>query len=93
MPNIMTSLDVWNNQSPDNIDVEFPVTPEDCEDACRINPACVQYMYNNQTCKTSNVVRLGEVDKSQNFTSGWLVDRIEKFKQKLGDCEEDWIVE
>ena len=89
----MTSLEVWNNQSPDNVDIETPIAPEDCEDACRTNPDCVQYMYNDESCKTSNVVRLGEVDSSQSLTSGWLVDRIEHFKREMGACEEDWITE
>lgn len=50
-------------------------------------------MYSSEACKTSNVVRLGEVEQSKDLTSGWLIDRIEDFKAKMGDCKEDWIVE
>ena len=87
-------MEKWNNLSPDDANIEYPISPGDCEDACRRNPDCVQYMYNDEGCKTSNVIRLGEVDNSKDLTSGWLTDRIEDFKaEKGGECKEDWITE
>lgn len=64
-----------------------------CKQICQSHSNCVQFRVseNGETCQTSSQVRLG--GPSEGIQSGWLVDRIKKFKNRMAACKKpSWVL-
>jgi hypothetical protein len=69
---------------------------EDCRAACEADKGCMQYGWHPGTCKHNWGIRIGHASASkEKYTSGWMLDRIEKHKKNGGKCSKpkfriDW---
>lgn len=65
-----------------------------CVEACLKMPEdeCIQWMYSSGRCYLGKVIRFGQSDEHEwnHWTSGWIQERVEKFKKKHEDCEVRW---
>lgn len=65
---------------------------ENCRRACEKTSDCFQYLYyHEQKCGISRSFKIGyplkhEEELSKRQTSGWLLDRIDKWVAKQGEC-------
>ncbi|KAI9825516.1 MAG: hypothetical protein M1819_000508 [Sarea resinae] len=71
---------------------------EHCRAACIDNPECKQFKFQNQTCSLARAISRGTAsapkpaDQGGRVMSGWMVERVEAFKQRMGPCEPAWIL-
>jgi hypothetical protein len=68
---------------------------EACRAACDLRDSCVQYAWEPNKCRLGNVVQLGHgVESDKRMKSGWIIQRVEKFGELVGECkdEEAWIM-
>ncbi|KIW09025.1 uncharacterized protein PV09_00919 [Verruconis gallopava] len=68
-----------------------------CRAACDLRQSCVQYVWEPNKCRLGTVVKWGEsVTPDKRMTSGWLVQRVEKFGDSVskGFCPDGdiWIL-
>jgi hypothetical protein len=62
-------------------------SPDTCRAACDIREKCVQFVHEPNKCRLSTTVRFGEaVASDKHMNSGWLLHRVEKFAQQMGEC-------
>jgi len=62
-------------------------SPDTCRAACDIRGKCVQFVHEPNKCRLSTTVRFGEaVASDKHMNSGWLLHRVEKFAQQMGEC-------
>lgn len=64
---------------------------EACYAACEADEECLQYFFKPGSCSLDYVVRLGRVaDVEDRTVSGWMLNRIEEFKQRQAPCVPAW---
>jgi hypothetical protein len=66
---------------------------EACYAACEADEECLQYFFKPGSCNLDTVVRLGRVadaEQEDNTVSGWMLNRIEEFKQRQAPCVPAW---
>ncbi|EMC96054.1 hypothetical protein BAUCODRAFT_34821 [Baudoinia panamericana UAMH 10762] len=53
---------------------------------------CVQWMWSPGRCYLGKDIRLGRSDApyDEHWTSGWMMDRVQAFKQKFEQCKVKW---
>ena len=72
-----------------------------CAEACRRHRKCVQWMFLPEgRCYLGDVVRFGGSDEQQregggdggqgHWVSGWMQERVQKFKSGFEGCEVRW---
>lgn len=96
LPRLQPERPDWDNLCEDD-DEAGNGSASDCRNACRAQADCVQYLFSDKGCKTSSIVRLGHAHAASNTdkrTSGWLLDRVESFAEKMqASCRpEPWIL-
>ena len=92
-PNITTERSEWNNMSPDPVRNTEYSTFEDCEDLCDKNGDCLQFSLGREGCSMSTKeVMLGGA--WGDMRSGWRIDRIEKWMERLDHCRgsDGWVI-
>jgi len=63
---------------------------KECLNMCMDNATCVQYSFRDGKCATSGVPKLGE--SKADVQSGWFVDRVKAFGEKMAVCKDElWI--
>lgn len=74
-----------------SLDLEFPAgSIKECQNMCKDNATCVQYSFRDGKCTTSGTPKLGE--SKENVRSGWFVDRVKAFGEKMAVCKDElWI--
>jgi hypothetical protein len=63
---------------------------DDCRTACMEKPECFQFVYSDQKCYLSKSFKLGgrrKPEKNVTWSSGWDLDRIEKFRRSHSPCK------
>ena len=80
----------WDNESEgDGKEVD---SVQACWESCHQDLKCRQYSFEQSTslCRTRQDPRLG-VSKA-GFRSGWLIDRMEEFRDTMAPCgDEGWL--
>lgn len=64
-----------------------------CAAACAhpSRPECVQWMFSPGRCSLGNSIRLGQaVEEEDDWVSGWVLERVERFKDALRGCRVRW---
>lgn len=93
-PSLQHRVHDWSNMSKDialKMGSAAGVSVEACFNACLEDRKCVQYEHTDDTCRLSHNVRLGQRRLGRDgkrWTSGWLKDRIESFKNAQSECLE-----
>ncbi|KAI9655217.1 MAG: hypothetical protein M1831_004927 [Alyxoria varia] len=70
-----------------------------CEETCERKDNCVQYSYMPGECRLGNVIRLGskadpDSDEGKRaISSGWMAERIQRFRDSMEPCKPQWILE
>ena len=60
-----------------------------CREVCDSDPQCVQFSWHPGTCKLSHSIKMGRpVDSKEEYTSGWMLERVAAFHKARGDCGE-----
>lgn len=60
-----------------------------CRAACEDDEKCVQFSWHPGTCKLNHTIRLGHnTDPKDEYTSGWMLDRVDAFIEEMGECAE-----
>ena len=64
---------------------------DNCRKQCFEKDECLQFMYHNGICKTSNSIRYGAPTEHKDeprdqYLSGWCVKKIEKWVREHQDC-------
>ena len=67
-----------------------------CDETCERQPQgqCVQWMFTPGRCYLGAVIRLGKTDEreSERWVSGWIAERVEGYKERMGDCGKvNWV--
>jgi hypothetical protein len=58
-----------------------------CRGVCETDPECVQWSWHPGTCKLSHQIKMGRpVDGKEEYTSGWMIERVQAFKEARGEC-------
>ena len=84
------------NDSPqlDEVGLKSVESKDACVAACLQMPEteCLQWMYSPGRCYLGKVVRLGRSDEREqdHWTSGWIQERLEKFKGGFDGCTVRW---
>ena len=67
---------------------------EACAEACLRKPdeECIQWMYSPGRCYLGKDMRFGKSDEreTEHWTSGWVRERMEKFRDRFRDCKVRW---
>ena len=67
---------------------------EDCYAACEADEGCMQYLFRPGSCSHNWAIRLGHAtEPDSDIISGWMLDRLEQFKQSQADCDPVWDLE
>ncbi|KAI0865527.1 hypothetical protein F4860DRAFT_510066 [Xylaria cubensis] len=93
LPRITDEHDDWDNHS--DKEEETASSFAACRNACKSNPACMQFSVSGYTCKTSTALRLGrKASAAEQVRSGWMVDRIDAFIERMesGCNNRDWVL-
>ena len=64
-----------------------------CAEACmRKKDECIQWMYSPGRCHLGRDMRFGKSDEreSDHWTSGWVQERVQKFKEHFEGCKVRW---
>ena len=63
-----------------------------CASACVKREGCVQWMYSPGRCYLGDKIRFGKSDEREDdhWTSGWLQDRVQKYKDRFEGCKIRW---
>ncbi|OAL23513.1 hypothetical protein AYO22_06563 [Fonsecaea multimorphosa] len=62
---------------------------QDCRAVCEKDKQCMQFAWHPGTCKLSHSIKMGRpVDSKDEYTSGWMIDRVEKFSAARSKCGE-----
>jgi hypothetical protein len=79
----------WDNHS--NEDRGPTESIENCREICEADVNCLQYLINAEgRCLTSSRPNLGQ--SAANITSGWMLERVQKFYDAAEECQGvDWI--
>ncbi|CAD0110287.1 unnamed protein product [Aureobasidium uvarum] len=90
LPRMSTDLLDWDNES-DREESNIG-SFEECRSKCEAASECKQYSYSEDGhCKTRVDPRLGKA--TPHMKSGWLPDRMERFKQDMAPCgDESWML-
>ncbi|ETI19452.1 hypothetical protein G647_09286 [Cladophialophora carrionii CBS 160.54] len=60
-----------------------------CREVCDSDPECVQFSWHPGTCKLSHSIKMGRpVDGKEEYISGWMLERVEEFKNAREECGE-----
>ncbi|RYP78935.1 hypothetical protein DL770_006803 [Monosporascus sp. CRB-9-2] len=66
LPKLQTEIEDWDNESTDEQhDAESIRSPADCRRVCEGQPECVQFSLKGQSCRMSNVIKLGHEHRHQ----------------------------
>ncbi|KAK3117679.1 hypothetical protein LTR53_000707 [Teratosphaeriaceae sp. CCFEE 6253] len=71
-------------------------TPDACATACarlqHPEADCVQWMWTPGACHLGKDLRFGTSDEQEDrhWTSGWMPERLQRFKEDLAGCEVTW---
>ena len=71
---------------------------DNCLKACEANDECFQWLHHDRECILHRSISLGGSQKqagsTTSWTSGWRLDKIEKFRQQMAKCPNgpDWTV-
>ncbi len=64
---------------------------EDCKRACKENPECYQWLWDEKSCKLGKGFKLGHLRVAREgeavFTSGWDFERMKEFVAKNTGCK------
>ncbi|KIV83838.1 hypothetical protein PV11_05827 [Exophiala sideris] len=64
-------------------------SPEECRAACEADNGCMQFSWHPGTCRHNWAIKVGHAEASKKkFTSGWMLDRVEKHKKNAGTCKQ-----
>lgn len=79
----------WDNHSKD--DRGPTESLESCRVLCEAYNACLQYTYNAESrCLTTARPNVGQA--ASNITSGWILERAQKFYDEAEECHDvNWI--
>ena len=64
-------------------------SPGNCKKLCDSDDSCVQWEHHDKECKTSRSVKLGGTKQGEDnsrYISGWRLDKIAEFREKMGNC-------
>ncbi|KAF1976804.1 hypothetical protein BU23DRAFT_501272 [Bimuria novae-zelandiae CBS 107.79] len=106
MPHLAETKDDWDNISsdtqlkalPDRRDenvgglASAPTDSSTCQTACQNSDDCLQWKHREGECHLGKALRLGaKAPGKQKWTSGWILDRVNKVTGDWGKCERaDW---
>ncbi|KAI0401173.1 hypothetical protein F4802DRAFT_619099 [Xylaria palmicola] len=93
LPKLAAERDDWDNHS--DKDETTASSFGACRNACKRDPACMQFSVSGYTCKTSTALRLGRrASAAEQVKSGWMVDRFDPFIERLeSECDgRDWVL-
>ncbi|KAG9761559.1 glycosyltransferase family 31 protein, partial [Aureobasidium melanogenum] len=79
----------WDNHSSD--DQGLTDSLESCRVICEADERCIQYLLNAENrCLTTSRPNVGQA--ASNVSSGWILERAQKFYDEAEECHEvDWI--
>lgn len=79
----------WDNRS--NNDRGFTESLERCRVLCETDEHCIQYLLDTESrCLTTSRPSLGQA--ASNVSSGWILERAQKFYDDAEECHGvDWI--
>jgi hypothetical protein len=92
-PSLEERKDNWTNMSDDVIRRGTHAAAksfEACHAACMKDTKCIQYEHFGDTCRLSHIIRLGHQqtpDGNTKWTSGWMMSRMQAFKDEQTECE------
>lgn len=91
-PHLQAKADDWTNLSEDKVYTKGVHTKStaNCEQACLKDTRCLQYEHTGSECRLSHSIRLGQQQlprEDQKYVSGWILDRIKKFKKAHSPCQ------
>ncbi|KAI0449309.1 hypothetical protein F5B21DRAFT_52137 [Xylaria acuta] len=93
LPRLTDERDDWDNHS--DKDEETASSFAACRNACKSDPACMQFSVSGYTCKTSTALRLGhKASAAEQVKSGWMVDRVDAFIERMESAcnNRDWVL-
>ena len=82
---------LWDDLS--DVEQESIESPASCRAACDADEECLQYFFKPGSCRLNRNVILGKVadaKKENDTVSGWMLDRIEQFRQRQPPCTPAW---
>jgi hypothetical protein len=90
MPQMMSPREDWENLS--DIEEGQLASVDECKSKCIEQPECRQYSFDaDGMCWTRVDPRLGKAGRG--ISSGWIVDRIRNFQERMVPCgNEGWPV-
>ncbi|KAI1323474.1 hypothetical protein F5Y16DRAFT_343851 [Xylariaceae sp. FL0255] len=81
-PRMASQVSDWDNHCEDEQPNE--TTFKACRAACEADAKCMQFSVTGYVCKTSSVLHLGrEASAAKQVTSGWMMDRIGAYVDRL----------
>ncbi|KAF2260679.1 hypothetical protein CC78DRAFT_419909, partial [Lojkania enalia] len=93
LPNIADRKDEWDNLASDT-KIDAATSPETCAALCAKTEDCMQWRFRHKKdteCHLGKIIRLGKQAKKEGdemWTSGWMLDKIQKSTKDWTDCEE-----
>lgn len=95
LPQLTDERDDWDNHS--DKEKETASSFLACRNACKSDPACMQFSVSGYTCKTSTALKLGRkaaAAPAEQVKSGWMVDRIDPFIKRMESAcgSKDWVL-
>lgn len=92
MPRMKVPREDWDNKCTE--EQVGATTLKSCVQVCEEDSACLQYLFSEKTqkCMTSRDPQLGQRAPQGGLQSGWMFDRIERWKDARPACDEPrWI--
>ncbi|KAI8937951.1 hypothetical protein NX059_005633 [Plenodomus lindquistii] len=92
-PHLQEKADDWSNMSED---VTYKKSKsaaksfDKCSRACHSDGKCLQFEHSTTECRLGYSIRLGHkhpADGDRKWTSGWMLGRIDAFKQARSPCQ------
>lgn len=92
-PRIQVEQHDWDNLSGNPEESINVPSVGACREYCSAKHDCLQYSYRTGQCRIDRVIRFGwstAGKEAEDVISGWMVDRINAFKQGLEPCKQEW---
>ena len=82
----------FDELSPERASIQ---SPDLCKRLCEYYPECLSWQYHDETCSLGRTFKLGQSmsdDAGEEWTSGWHLERIARFRERMDNCSHgpDW---
>jgi hypothetical protein len=92
-PHLQEKTEDWSNMSEDvtyRKGARAAKSFDKCREACAKDRSCMQFEHSSTECRLGYSIRLGHrqvPEGDRRWTSGWMLDRINAFKQARSPCQ------